>query len=189
MTEPSGAMFPCGNVTVLVSPRARAFGGDMITSSASTPSRSLSNSRRRVRRSERSHHSRTSPSRLPLAVRASSRNRPSVRRCSITSGTPPARNRRIVGWPTGPLGRTSTNRGTARFTRLQSSTVGRRRPASKATAGMCSNKLVEPPHAACTASAFSSASSVSMSRVAIFSRASATTARGLPRSGQPDRLT
>ena len=42
MTAPSGARLPTGKHTVAVSPRARAFSGDMITSSASMPSCSLS---------------------------------------------------------------------------------------------------------------------------------------------------
>ena len=68
----------------------------------------------------------------------------------MTSGTPPARKTRTVGWPTGPLGRTSTRRGTWRLTAIQSSTVGRRRPAEWAMAGMCNSRFVEPPNAAWT---------------------------------------
>src|SRR4051794_7282779 len=40
MTEPSGAMFPVGNVIVDVIPRLFAFAGLIMTSSASTPSAS-----------------------------------------------------------------------------------------------------------------------------------------------------
>ena len=46
-----------------------------------------------------------------------------------------------VGWPIGPLGRQSTNRGTCRLMRLQSSTEGRVSPASNAMAGLCSRSL------------------------------------------------
>ena len=97
-----------------------------MTSSGSTPSASRAASRRRARRSLASHSSSTSSQRAcrrPSARRRCSR--PSPRRCSITSGTPPARNTRTVGWFRGPFGRASTSRGTARLTRRQSSTVGR----------------------------------------------------------------
>ena len=49
-------------------------------------------------------------------------SRPMRRRCSITSGTPPARNTCTVGWLRGPLGSASTSRGVARLMRVQSST-------------------------------------------------------------------
>ena len=75
------------------------------------------------------------PSVRPPTVRAPPSSRPSRRRWSITSGTPPARKTRTVGWLTGPLGRASTRRGTARFTARQSSTVGRGRPAACAIGG------------------------------------------------------
>ena len=65
----------------------------------------------------------------------------------------------------GPFGSESTSRGTRRFTPIQSSTVGRVRPAACAMAGMCSSRLVDPPNAACTAIALRIAASVRMSRV------------------------
>ena len=64
ITDPSGARLPRGNVIVLVSPRARACSGDMITSSGSTPSCARSRSRRARRRSELSHQSSVRPSEL-----------------------------------------------------------------------------------------------------------------------------
>ena len=54
----------------------------------------------------------------------------------------------------GPFGRTSTRRGTARFTRCQSATVGTRRPAAWAIAGRWRTRFVEPPQAAWTSIAF-----------------------------------
>ena len=54
-------------------------------------------------------------------------------------------------------------RGTSALTRRQSSTSMRLRPAACAIAGVCSNRFVEPPQAACTTMAFSNAASVSMS--------------------------
>ena len=49
---------------------------------------------------------------IPETVRADVRSNPSSRRCQATSGTPPAKKNRIVGWPTGPFGKQSTKRGT-----------------------------------------------------------------------------
>ena len=46
----------------------------------------------------------------------------------MTSGTPPARKTRTVGWSTGPFGSTSTSRGTRAVHAIQSSTVGPRQP-------------------------------------------------------------
>jgi hypothetical protein len=43
------------------------------------------------------------------------------------------------------LGKTSTSRGVARLTAIQSWTVGRGSPAAWAIAGMCSSRFVEPP--------------------------------------------
>ena len=87
------------------------------------------------------------------------------RRWSSTSGTPPARKTRTVGWFRGPFGRTSTRRGTARFTRCQSATVGTGNPAACAIAGRWRTRFVEPPKAAWTSMAFSTASAVRMRRV------------------------
>ena len=78
----------------------------------------------------------------------------------MTSGTPLARYARTVGWSYGPLGRTLTSRGTSRLTACQSSAVGRRSPAVKAMAGMCSSRFVEPPKAAWTHMALRIAASV-----------------------------
>ena len=50
---------------------------------------------------------------------------------------PPAKKARTVGWWVGPLGITLTRRGVRRLMAIQSSTVGRRRPAAWAMAGMC----------------------------------------------------
>ena len=163
MTEPSGARLPRGNVVVEVKPRSRALSGDMMTVSASTPSRSLSCALSSRRRSDVSHQSSTSSNGCPLAVRQSRCKRPSFRRCSMTSGTPPARKTRTVVWPTGPLGSASTSRGTVRLMRSQSSNVGRRRPAACAIAGTCNSRLVDPPTAAWTTIAFSMACCVRMS--------------------------
>ena len=71
ITEPSGAMFPFGNVTVLVSPFERARFGSMITLSGSIPSALVSLFLRATRRSESSHQSSVSPSVWPDAVKAS----------------------------------------------------------------------------------------------------------------------
>ena len=136
-----------------------------MTSSGSTPSCRMSRSRSAVRRSEPSHQSSARPSASPVTVRQVSSSRPRRRRCSITSGTPPARNTRTVGWLRGPLGSTSTSRGTCRLTSIQSCTTGRRNPAACAIAVRWSSRFVEPPTAACTIMAFRTAASVTMSRV------------------------
>ena len=164
-SAPSGARLPRRKVMVLARPRSRARVGDMITSSGSMPSSACSFSRSRRRRSEASHHSRFSPSVRPDTVRASRRSRPASRRCSMISGTPPARNTCTVAKCFGPLGSTSTRRGTERLMRVQSSTVGRRKPMACAIAGTCSTRFVEPPKAACVTIALCTASSVSTSRV------------------------
>ena len=129
-TDPPGAKFPRQKVIVLVSPRERAVSGSMMTSSGSTPSCSRSRRRRTARRSETSQASSTVPSVSPVTVRTARSSNSSRRKCSITSGTPPARNTRTVGCMRGPLGRTSTRRGTRRLTSAQSSARGRRRPAA-----------------------------------------------------------
>ena len=77
------------------------------------------------------------------------------RRCSITSGAPPAMNTCAVAKPRGPFGSASTRRGVARLIRIQSSTAGGFSPAAAAIAGMCSRRFVEPPNAAWTSIAFS----------------------------------
>ena len=111
------------------------------------------------------------------------------RRCSITSGTPPAMNTCTVGWSSGPFGSASTSRGVARLTRFQSSTVGGRSPAACAMAGMCSRRLVEPPNAACSSIAFSIARGVRMAESGMPCAASRTSARADCRASvQPDRL-
>ena len=53
-------------------------------------------------------------------------SRPARRRCSITSGTPPARKTWTVAKLRGPLGSASTRRGTRRLMSAQSAAVGRR---------------------------------------------------------------
>ena len=70
-------------------------------------------------------------------------------------------------WLRGPLGSTSTSRGTWRLMRSQSCTVGRGKPAAWAIAGMCNSKLVEPPKAACTTIALWMAPGVMMCLVVI----------------------
>ena len=165
MTDPSGARLPTGKTTVLVRPACRAASGPMITSSGETAAPAASRARAAPRRSLCSHQSSVTSSVSPVAVRTSPCSRPMRRRWSMTSGTPPARNTCTVGCPRGPLGRQSTRRGVARLTRIQSSTVGGRSPAASAIAGMCSSRLVEPPNAACTSIAFSSACAVRMREI------------------------
>ena len=137
-----------------------------MTSSGSTPSCRMSSSRSAVRRSEPL----PPVERRGRAARRSrsgsvSSSRPRRRRCSITSGTPPARKTRTVGWSTGPLGSTSTSRGTCRLTSSSPRPSGARSPAACAIAGMCSSRFVEPPNAAWTTIALRTAASVRMSRV------------------------
>ena len=96
-TEPSGARFPCGKHTVAFIPRALAASGLRITSSGSTPSRSLRTRRSLCRRSESFHASSCSSSVQPPTVSALKSSSPRRRRCSITSGTPPARKTCTVG--------------------------------------------------------------------------------------------
>ena len=99
MTEPSGARLPRGKVTVLVRPRSRRAAGrhdHVVRIDAVAFVQHLAETRAGVRTC--SHQSRFSPS--GLAGRRSARRvveQPEPRRCSITSGTPPARNTRTVG--------------------------------------------------------------------------------------------
>ena len=141
---PSGARLP-RTKRPCSSGRARRPGsGLMITVVGIDAVLARSRSRRRVRRSDASHQSSTSPSALAGDGHARSRSsRPRRRRCSITSGTPPARKTRTVGC--GPFGSASTSRGTRRFTASQSSTVGRRgrpraRSPERAAAGSSSRR-------------------------------------------------
>jgi len=164
MTEPSGAMLPCGKQIVEVSPRVAAASGDMMTSSGSVPHTSLSRARSFARRSLCSQASSCASRVRPLAVMTRVSSRPARRRCSITSGTPPARKTSTVGKYCGPFGSASTSRGTSRLTSAQSRAVGRRRPAACAMAGMCRSRFVEPPKAACVTIALRMAASVRMSR-------------------------
>ena len=90
ITEPSGAMFPEGNVTVLVRPLALARSGVITMSSGSVPRSSMRLRLTPCRRSESSHQSRFSPRVCPVAVNTDVSSRPMRRRCNITSGTPPA---------------------------------------------------------------------------------------------------
>ena len=129
----------------------RARAGDMITSSGSMPSRSLQNAAQltaAVALLPPIESSRRVILRETVFTHVSSR--PAARRCSITSGTPPARNTCTVAKLRGPLGSASTSRGTCRFTSVQSAAVGRCNPAAWAMAGMCNSRFVEPPKAACT---------------------------------------
>jgi hypothetical protein len=96
----------------------------------------------------------------------------------MTSGTPPARKNRTVGWPTGPLGKDVDEPRDAAIDAAP--IVDRRTPQIRPRRrwpARASSRFVDPPQAAWTAIAFSSASSVRMSRVVIRLRASATTAR------------
>jgi hypothetical protein len=147
----------------------------MITSSGSTPSASRRRARTAFRLSDPSHSSSTSSRVLPTAVSALPSIKPRRRRCSITSGTPPARKTRTV--VCGPFGSASTRRGTRRFTPIHSSIVGGSSPAACATAGRCSRRFVEPPKAACTAIALRTATSVTRSRVVMPSSFCRNTAR------------
>ena len=97
------------------------------------------------------------PRLIPLTVSASGSRSPARRRCSITSGTPPARNTCTVGWCRGPFGSASTRRGTRRLMAVQSLASGRRNPAACATAGRWRIRFVEPPKAACVTIALCSA--------------------------------
>ncbi len=148
MTEPSGARLPTGKQIVEVSPRDRAQSGDMMTSPGSMPSCSVRLRRSSCRRSLCSHQSRHAPSVSPETVVTLVSSKPTRRRWSITSGTPPARKTCTVAKFLGPLGRASTRRGTWRLTSAQSAAVGRFNPAAKAMAGRCSSRFVEPPKAA-----------------------------------------
>ena len=163
MTLPPGARLPTGKQTVEVRPRERAPSGLMMTSSGSMPSRSRSVWRRAARRSLCCHQSSRSPSLAPVTVVTEVSSRPARRRCSITSGTPPAMKTCTVGWLRGPLGSESTMRGTWRLTRAQSWRAGRLSPAEKATAERCMIRLVEQPKAACSTRPFSIERGVRMS--------------------------
>jgi hypothetical protein len=134
----------------------------MMTWSGSIADAEASRARAARRRSLDSHQSSVASSVSPVAVVTPPFNSPMRRRCSITSGTPPAMNTCTVGCPFGPFGSASTRRGVARLTRIQSSTVGGLRPAAAAMAGMCSRRFVEPPNAACTSIAFSIAALVTI---------------------------
>ena len=129
------------------------------------PSRVRRRSFRAPRRSLCSHQLRLSSRVSPVTVRAFVSSSPARRRCSITSGTPPARNTCTVAKLFGPFGRASTSRGTSRLTAAQSAAAGRRRPAAWATAGTCSSRLVDPPKAACSTMALRMAASVNTSLV------------------------
>ena len=100
------------------------------------------------------HQSRHASNVSPVTVVTLVSSRPARRRCSMTSGIPPARKTWTVAKFCGPLGSASTRRGTWRFTCVQSATVGRGRPAAWAMAGRWSSRFVEPPMAACTTMAF-----------------------------------
>ena len=109
----------------------------------------------------------------------------------MTSGTPPAMNTWAVAKPRGPFGSASTSRGVARLIRIQSSTVGGFSPAAAAIAGMCSSRFVEPPNAACTSIAFSTAAAVRIWPIEMpsrCSRCSATAERvaSSSQTGSPD---
>ena len=93
----SYAMLPVGAQNVDVKPRRAANSGAMITSSGSTPSFARSPARSAARRSDDSQASSCSPSVMPLTVSASVSSNPARRRCSITSGTPPAWKTWTVG--------------------------------------------------------------------------------------------
>ena len=160
ITLPPGARFPSGKQTVEVIPFARACSGGQTTSSGSMPSASTRRARRRALRSLPSHSSSRSSQVRPVTVISPTWRSPRRRRCSITSGTPPARNTRTVTWLCGPFGSASTSRGVARLILRQSSTVGRRSPVAWAIAGMWSRRFVDPPKAAWTTIAFSIALSV-----------------------------
>ena len=176
---------------VLVRPARRAASGAMMTSSGDTCALAERRWRAARRRSLVSHQSSVVPKVSPVAVSTDSCNSPIPRRCSITSGTPPAMKTCTVGWPRGPLGRASTRRGVARLTRCQSLTVGGVIPAAWAIAGICNSRLVDPPKAACTSMAFSMACCVRMPpsgrpRPCSLSRASADRRPSSNHDGSPD---
>ena len=105
MTEPSGARLPRGKVTVLVSPRSRACVGrhdHVVGIDAVALAQQLAQPARGARSSP------TSRAPRPAARRSRSgspgRAARARRRCSITSGTPPARKTRTVGWSDRPVG-------------------------------------------------------------------------------------
>ena len=90
ITDPSGAIFPFGKVTVDVSPLRVALALFIITFSGSTPSFSNKYFLTYFLLSDSSHHSRFSLNVFPETVNSSKFNNPSLFRLSITSGTPPA---------------------------------------------------------------------------------------------------
>jgi hypothetical protein len=144
MTAPSGARLPRGNVTVLVRPRSRAKAGGRMTEigiHAIQVEQPLPQHGTTLGARPRFERVSESIARRREGVELSN---PRSRRCSITSGTPPARNARTVGWWVGPLGMTLTRRGVRRLMAIQSSTVGRRRPAAWAMAGMCKSRFGRP---------------------------------------------
>ena len=137
ITLPPGARLPSGKQTVEVMPFARARSGGQMTSSGSTPSAS----------SEPRAQPGPPLAALPLVEHvvpgpAGDRHarRRGAARARAGAASPRARRRRGTRAPSdgcrGPFGSASTRRGTARLTRRQSSTVGRRRPAAWAIAGM-----------------------------------------------------
>ena len=113
----------------------------MITWSGSMAAAAASRARAARRRSLDSHQSSTVSSVSPVAVTTPPLSSPTPRRCSMTSGTPPAMNTCTVAMPHGPLGSASTRRGVARLIRIQSSTRRRLQSGRGAIAGMCSTRL------------------------------------------------
>jgi hypothetical protein len=98
---------------------------------------------------------------LPVMVMQSPCSRPASSSTFITCGMPPARCRSMARY--WPLGLRSHSTGTLRRTRSKSSMV-QSTPAAWAMARKCSTALVEPPVAMITATAFSIAFLVTMSR-------------------------
>ena len=98
---------------------------------------------------------------LPVIVMQSPCSTPASSRSFITCGMPPARCRSTARYL--PEGFRSQSTGTFLRTRSKSSMV-HSTPAACAMARKCSTALVEPPMAMITATAFSIASRVTMSR-------------------------
>ncbi len=192
ITEPSGARLPRGNVTVLVRPaRARLRRATMITSSGSTPSPARAGAPACAGGARcASHQSSAAPSVSPVDGEA---RRARAGPAAAGGASPRARRRPGTRAPSGGCaGRsaaTSTSRGAARLTRSSRRRSGARRPAAWAIAGRWSRRLVEPPNAAWTSIAFSTAASVRMSRSGEPARLEATQrARRAPGHVEPDRL-
>jgi hypothetical protein len=112
MTYPSGAILPTGKQTVEVSPRDFARLGAMMTSSGLIPSCSRRFFLNVYRRALSCHQSRQVSSVAPATVFPLVSRRPARRRCSMTSGVPPARKTCTVEKFVGPFGSASTSRGT-----------------------------------------------------------------------------